>query len=46
MLIPVQFYKGTSKEVPEKGSLDPISLVFSSLILEISQTSTTYFFAL
>jgi hypothetical protein len=23
MLIPVQFYKGTSKEVPEKGSLIP-----------------------
>jgi hypothetical protein len=46
MLIPVQFYKGTSKEVPEKGSLIPFSLESSSLILEISQTIETYFFAL
>jgi hypothetical protein len=43
MLIPVQFYKGTSKAAPEKGSFDPISLVFISLILEISWTSETYF---
>jgi hypothetical protein len=43
MLIPVQFYKDTSKEVLEKGSFDPITLVFSSLVLEIRQTCKTYF---
>jgi hypothetical protein len=32
MLIPVLGYMGTSKRVPEKGSLIPTSLVFSSYI--------------
>jgi hypothetical protein len=40
---PSTVLQGTSKEIPEKGSFDPISLVFSSLILEISRTSETFF---
>jgi hypothetical protein len=43
MLIPVQIYKGSSKEVPEKRSFDPISLVFSSFILEISRPAKLIF---